>query len=199
MFKNTKLAVACLVALSAFMMTGCKKTPDTKPVERVVEEVDEETGIIELRALHKCDTLNIDGHSYIYTYDFGRNDSLPVVRNPQGLDYYDNDVHLTVTRDGESLVDKTYTQLSLRDQTPEAFHKHSALVGFTFNYAKADDHSALHFIITVGDPDETADMVYPMELKVNFDGSVEINKASNLETEPVRQGMTIDPPADGSI
>lgn len=199
MYINTRLAFAVLVALSALVMTGCKKTTQPKPAERIVEEVDVETGIIELRALHKCDTLSIDGHTFIYTYDFGRNDSLPVVRNPQGLDYYDNDVHLTVTRDGAPLLDKTYTQASLRDYTPEAFHKNSALVGFTFNYAKADDHSALHFIITVGDPDETADMVYPMELKVNLNGSVEISKAANLETEPVRRGMTIDPPTDGSI
>ena len=80
---------------------------------------------------------------------------------------------------------------------PADFLKSSTLVGVNYNFTKRDeDRSALYFIVTVGDPDETSDMVYPLELKVATDGSFSIKKAENLETAPISTGLNIDPSED---
>lgn len=194
--KTLKNALIALLAIAAIACNGDKK-PNLP--ERIVEDVDPNTGIISLRDYTLGDTITVAGKPYRYTLRFEHVDSMPVLINPQGLEYHESRATITIQRaDSTTLFSRTYTKTSFRDQVPADFLKSSTVVGVNYNYMKIDDHSAFYFILTVGDPDETSDnMAYPLELKVSPDGSTyTIKKAENLETEPLRPGLNVDPSED---
>ena len=193
--KTIKTAAFTLLTL---LTLACANEKKPEPPQRVVEDVDAETGIISLRNYTIDDTITIGGNIYQYTCQFEHVDSMPVLINTQGLEYHECRVSIKINRQGKSIFDKTFYKNSLRDYVPADFLKTSTLVGVNYNYIKREaDRSALYFILTVGDPDETSDnMAYPLELRVNTDGTYSIQKAENLETAPLRPGLNIDPGED---
>ena len=195
LMKTIKTAALALLALMAIACNS-EKTPPSN--ERIVEDVNPQTGVISLRDYTLKDTITISGKLYKYTCTFEHVDTLPVFMNPQGLEYHESRVRIDIKREGESVFSKTFYKNNFRDNVPADFLKTSTLVGVNYNFMKREsDRSAFYFIITVGDPDETSDnMAYPLELKVATDGSFSIKKAENLETEPLSPGLNIDPSED---
>jgi hypothetical protein len=193
--RTLKIASMALLTLMAIACTNEKKPPVT---ERIVEDVNPQTGIISLRDYTINDTISINGKLYKYTCTFEHVDTLPVLMNPQGLEYHESRVRIDIKQNDSNVFSKTFYKNNFRDQVPADFLKTSTVVGVNYNFMKRDtDRSAFYFIITVGDPDETSDnMAYPLELKVATDGSYSIKKAENLETEPLHPGMNIDPSED---
>ncbi len=193
--RTLKIASMALLTLMAIACTNEKKPPVT---ERIVEDVNPQTGIISLRDYTINDTISINGKLYKYTCTFEHVDTLPVLMNPQGLEYNESRVRIDIKQNDSNVFSKTFYKNNFRDQVPADFLKTSTVVGVNYNFMKRDtDRSAFYFIITVGDPDETSDnMAYPLELKVATDGSYSIKKAENLETEPLHPGMNIDPSED---
>ncbi len=193
--RTLKIASMALLTLMAMACTNEKKPPVT---ERIVEDVNPQTGIISLRDYTINDTISINGKLYKYTCKFEHVDTLPVLMNPQGLEYHESRVRIDIKQNDSNVFSKTFYKNNFRDQVPADFLKTSTVVGVNYNFMKRDtDRSAFYFIITVGDPDETSDnMAYPLELKVATDGSYSIKKAENLETEPLHPGMNIDPSED---
>lgn len=192
--KTLKTAVVALLALGAIACTDVKK-PTTQ--ERIVEEVDPQTGIISLREYTLGDTITINGKRYKYSLRFEPVDTMPVLMNSQGLEYHESRAAITITHDSTKVFSKTFYKSNFRDHVPANFLKTSTVVGVNYNFMKIDDRSAFYFIVTVGDPDETSDnMAFPLELKVATDGSYTIKKAENLETEPLRPGLNVDPSED---
>ncbi len=194
--RTLKIASMALLTLMAMACTNEKKPPVT---ERIVEDVNPQTGIISLRDYTINDTISINGKLYKYTCTFEHVDTLPVLMNPQGLEYHESRVRIDIKQNDSNVFSKTFYKNNFRDQVPADFLKTSTVVGVNYNFMKRDtDRSAFYFIITVGDPDETSDnMAYPLELKVATDGSYSIKKAENLETEPLHPGMNIDPSVAG--
>jgi len=193
--RTLKIASMALLTLMAMACTNEKKPPVT---ERIVEDVNPQTGIISLRDYTINDTISINGKLYKYTCTFEHVDTLPVLMNPQGLEYHESRVRIDIKQNDSNVFSKTFYKNNFRDQVPADFLKTSTVVGVNYNFMKRDtERSAFYFIITVGDPDETSDnMAYPLELKVATDGSYSIKKAENLETEPLHPGMNIDPSED---
>ena len=193
--KTIKTAALALLALMAIACNNEKKPPVN---ERIVEDVNPQTGVISLRDYTLKDTITVGGKLYHYTCTFEHVDSLPVFMNPQGLEYHESRARIDIQREGTSVFSKTFYKNSFRDYVPSDFLKTSTVVGVNYNFMKREsDRSAFYFIITVGDPDETSDnMAYPLELKVAPDGSISIKKAENLETEPLNPGLNIDPSED---
>ena len=193
--RTLKIASMALLTLMAMACTNEKKPPVT---ERIVEDVNPQTGIISLRDYTINDTISINGKLYKYTCTFEHVDTLPVLMNPQGLEYHESRVRIDIKQNDSNVFSKTFYKNNFRDQVPADFLKTSTVVGVNYNFMKRDtDRSAFYFIITVGDPDETSDnRAYPLELKVATDGSYSIKKAENLETEPLHPGMNIDPSED---
>ena len=184
--------------MMALMAMAC--TSEKKPVTTVreIEDVDPTTGIISLRDYTIDDTITIGGKLYKYSCGLEHVDSMPTVINTQGLEYHESRVRISVSRDNTTVFDKIFYKNNFKDRVPAEFLKSSTMVGVNYNFIKRDeDRTALYFIVTVGDPDETSDnMAYPLELKVAPDGSFSIKKAENLETAPISTGLNIDPSED---
>lgn len=192
--KTLKIAVATLLVMMAM---GCNNDKTPPKVQRVIEEQDPETGIISLRDYTINDTITIGGKLYHYSCSLEHVDSMPVLINPQGLEYHESRVNISIKNDNSTIFQKTFYKRNFHEQVPAAFLKTSTMVGVNYNVTKRDeDRSAFYFIVTVGDPDETSDMSYPLELKVTPDGSFSFKKAENLETGPLTNGLNIDPSED---
>jgi hypothetical protein len=192
--KTLKISVAALLTL---MTMGCNNNPQ-KPTEQPTKlESSVETGIQALRDYTLQDTITIGGRLYNYTCALTHDESQPSLINPQGTEYYESQVSIAIRRDSTNVFKKVFHKNNLREYIPAQFLKTSTMVGVNYNFNKRDeDRSAFYFIITVGDPDVTSDMVYPLELKVATDGSYSLKKAENLETGPLSDGLTVEPRED---
>ena len=192
--KTLKTSVAVLLAL---MTMACNGDPK-KPTEQVTTPGGSvETGIQSLRDYTLKDTITIGGRLYNYNCALTHDESQPSLINPQGIEYYESLVSITIRRDSTNVFKKTFRKNDFREHVPAQFLKTSTMVGVNYNFNKREeDRSAFYFIITVGDPDVTSDMVYPLELKIATDGSYSLKKAENLETGPLSDGLTVDPLED---
>lgn len=184
----------------ALCLVACRGNQTPQPEERVVEEINPETGIISLRDYTFSDTITIGGKLYDYTYSLEHIDSMPVLINPQGLEYTESRVRISIRQGETAVFDKAFYKSNFSDIVPTDFLRTSTMVGVNYNFTKREeDHTAFYFIVTVGDPDETSDMAYPLELKVAPDGTYSFKKAENLETESLTPGLNIDPSTDASV
>ena len=192
--KTLKTSVAVLLALMTMACDGIqqKHTEQTTTQGGYVE-----ASIQSLRDYTLQDTITIGGRLYNYTCALTHDESQPSFINPQGIEYHESLVSITIRRDSTNVFKKTFQKNNFREYVPDTFLKTSTMVGVNYNFNKRDeDRSAFYFIITVGDPDVTSDMVYPLELKVSTDGSYSLKKAENLETGPLSDGLTVDPRED---
>ena len=194
---NKNILSAAVPMLLALAMTACKGEATQKIETRVIEDVDSVTGIVSLRDYTYDDTITVAGHTYRYSYTLEHVDTMRTVVNPQGIEYQESRVRISVKQGDRQIFNKTYYKRDFRDFVPRDILSTSTMVGVNYNFTKRDeDRSALYFIVTVGDPDETSDMAYPLELKVMPDGSSSIKKAENLETESLNPGLNVDPSED---
>lgn len=192
--KTLKTSVAVLLTL----MTIACNSNQPKPTEQTTTlQGSVETGIQALRDYTLKDTITIGGRLYNYTCTLAHDETLPSIINPQGAEYYESQVCIAIRRDSTDVFKKVFHKNNLREYVPAQFLKNSTMVGVNYNFNKRDeDRSAFYFIITVGDPDVTSDMAYPLELKVATDGSYSLKKAENLETGPLSDGLTVEPRED---
>lgn len=189
-------------AAAAFLLTCCngKKTADDVD-ERFVEKIDEKTGVASLSSYTDGDTISINGKLYKYTYDFHDVDSLPHVVYASGTEYRDNEVKLVIKRDSSNFVEKTFTKGSFKSYVPEKLYQTSGLIGFTYNIDRRlrDQFDALYFIATIGNLDDAEEIAYPLEIRIDTDGGMTIKKYEDIETEPLRNGLTVDPSTDDGV
>ena len=192
--KTTIFTLICAAAL----LYSCQPKKQRPVIETTIETPPTETGIGRLREIHMNNKITVAKETYNYKYDFVSDESLPVVRNPQGDDYYDNKVTLSIKHGGKEIFNRTFTKNDFARLVPKQFMENSALVGFTYNYTKSETIDSLFFVATVGDPDETADMVFPIQLRISKNGQMTMEKAMGLDTEPLNP-MTVDPDIDGGV
>lgn len=188
------------ISLLAIFLVSCKGNQPQQPEERVIEDINPETGVISLRDYTFSDTITIGGKLYDYIYSLEHVDSMPILINPQGLEYTESRVKISIKQGDREVFDKVFYKSNFHDIVPTEFLKTSTMVGVNYNFTKREeDRSAFYFIVTIGDPDETSDMAYPLEMKVATDGTYSIKKAEHLETESLNPGLNIDPSADASV
>lgn len=149
--------------------------------------------IIDLGTIERSDTFTLRGKVYRYEFRLASVDSLPIIVNSDGTRYYDNDVTLTVRHDSTVVLRRRFTKHSFASHVPADQMRNSALVGFSFDFTHADDHNYLRFIATVGDPDETTGVNYPVEVRVAPDGTYSLEPAEDFETESLFEGINEDP------
>ena len=95
------------------------------------------------------------------------------MEDASGNKYYDNKVHLLITRaDGSTFVDKTYTRADFSKYVDAGVAKKWGLTGFNFDNV-AD--GKLTFAIAIGSPDEMADNEFvPLTLLIDSQGGTSV-------------------------
>jgi len=156
-------------------------------ISNAIQSIKERKGTIE----HK-----LGGKKYICTFKLASDTTLKVVTNPMDYQYYDNKVTLEIKSDGKSVLNASFTKNYFKEGIPEKFFKTSGLIGFTYNYDKENDPSGIHFIATIGDPDESSDISCAFDIKITANGQISYEKLKDRDMMPIGQGMTIDPPEE---
>lgn len=188
------------MAAIAAMLCACKgKTTNDPNGDSIWVAPQQSNAIIDLGILERNDTITVRGKLYHYSYRFAPVDSLPVITNPDGSRYHDNDVQLTVRRDSTVVLKRHFTKHSFASMVPKGELSKFALVGFSYNLNHADDHSQLRFIATVGDPDETSGIFYPVEIRISPDGSYSLHTVEDFETESPFEGLNVEPTEDMGV
>lgn len=195
---NTPKSLSLLLITAALI--SCNKSKTEKTIETVTPKQVETTNVtIKKESFSNSGKVTVKGKEYEYKFTFNPCDSLPIVTNSVGQKYYDNIVDLIITEGERKIYKHTFEKTSFNEIVPANFMQTSALVGFNYNYNKENDHSAFFFIVTVGDPDDSAELSYPMELTIETNGRWSVKKAENLDTEPINQGMSQDPQSDSGV
>lgn len=193
-----------LATLSMLMISCGNNTPSEaeQTDERFVEKIDEKTGIASLQEYSDSSDITIGEKDYRYKFDFHHVDSLPHIKyEATGAEYYDNEVILEIKRGDEPFVKKTFTKSSFKSYVPEKLWKTSGLIGFTYNIDRrlSNKNDAFYFIATIGNLDDAEEIAYSLEIRIDTDGGMLINKYEELETQPISNGLTIDPSADDGV
>ena len=190
------------LAAIAFLVASCsgnnKEKDKDEKTEHIFETINKETGERSLKSYEQSDTITIKGKLYNYKFKFSPVDSLQHIINAQGLKYLDNSVELLISLDSSVVIKKTFLKTTFRSYVPEKIWEGTGLVGFSYNFIRSE-RDAFYFIATIGDPDETADVSYPLEIRLTTDGGMTIEKAQNLDTEPLREGLNIDPSENDGV
>lgn len=186
---------ACAILGATASLSSCKGNDrDTAAQDTLWTRPAAQDSIIALDPIAYRHAVTLGSSRLTYEYRMQPCDSLPVITNADGARYYDNEVELTVWRDDSvRLFHRRFLKRDFAEYAAGGNLDRVGLVGFSYNPMKADDTSALYFLATVGDPDESAGVNFPVELRVTPSGSLTMQRAEDMETEPLQDGLNQEP------
>ncbi len=114
-----------------------------------------------------------NGAEYVINIARDADHSLPLIEDQSGTKYYDNRVHLTITRkDGTKFFDREFTRGDFARYTDFPYARHWGLTGFNFDSVR---ECGLSFAIAIGSPDEMADNEFvPITLVIDRNAHITI-------------------------
>ena len=124
----------------------------------------------------------VNGNKYNYTYEFSYSDSLPIVTNSSDCKYYDNQIKLSIAKDGKNVYSATFTKSTFKRFIPEELYNTIVLMGFNFNYNKEDEHDKFYFVASVGDPDDE-EYYIPIDVSITANGELTLNSFIDSDNE----------------
>lgn len=195
MSKHTFLLLAGIggICLCAFFASCSEHKKDEQPQNSQWKQSEERDEIISLAPLSYKGTATVDGKRLSYEYRMEAVDSLPIIVNSDGTRYYDNVVYLTVLGDNSAtLLKRKFLKTDFAQYVSAENMRRSGLVGFSINPETDSTSQALRFIATVGDPDETSGVNFPMDIRVTPTGSISMRPAENIETAPLNNELSQD-------
>jgi len=112
--------------------------------------------------------------------------SLPIVKDENSQEYYDNTIALRIQRaDGSDFINRTFKKNDFTSHiTDNKFAQDGALLGIVFDKDRSDnDPSHLYFATSVGSPDFRSDEFIPLILIIDRNGNMTIRLDDTMDTE----------------
>ncbi len=117
---------------------------------------------------------------YDVTINRRADESLPIIEDTDGKQYYDNKITVKITRpDGTTFFNKTFSKSDFSSYVSSDYMKQSALLGIVFDEVSGDN---LIFAASVGSPDVLSDEYVPLMLTISRMGNITIKKDTRLDT-----------------
>ena len=177
-----KFSVLALFAL-VLMLAACGHKNDKKNVSSV------DTGQIALAQEQgpghdDSQTIPTDvewsGHKYHILVERTPSDSLAQVKDRFGDPFLDNQVTITITRDGEELTKRVLTKADFSAQTEVAKSTNLVLGGIAFSNV---DEKGFHFGAQFNLPgDDEGGLIYKLTLPLSGQGAPVIERDTNQDT-----------------
>ena len=174
---NKKMTLILLAALT--LLGGCKEKKQTQDiiapprVENIQPSEPER-----MQPYSKTWPVQWLGKAYKVTVNRVSNDSLPIVRDEMGMEFYDNTITLEVRRaDGSVAISKTFTKANFDAYLDNNYRKAGILEGLVFDEV---DGRYLEFAASVSLPQ--TDEYIPLEVKIDNFGDVKIERDSEMDT-----------------
>lgn len=195
MSKHTFLVGVGICGICACsLLTSCSEHKKNEQPQRLQwSQSDEQDEIISLPPLSYRASAVLAGKRLTYEYGMEAVDSLPIIVNVDGTRYYDNVVFLTIWgEDSKVLLKRKFLKEDFTKYVSTENMRCLGLVGFSINPETKADSQELHFIATVGDPDETSGVNFPVDIGVDALGNISMKPAENTETAPLNRELSQD-------
>ena len=160
------LLMGCLCALSSCesKKKENKNIITTKPVTKVKKGIQSMSDYAQSRVIEWL------GNSYTVSTERKADTSLPLCKDEQGNEYYDNRITVSITRkDGSVFFKRTFTKTDFAQYAKGSYGRDGALLGVVFNTIKND---ALLFAASVGSPDNMSDNFVPIVVRISRTGAL---------------------------
>lgn len=173
--------IISLSILSAFALSACgghgSATTESDSVsDYIVDDVNGD-GVQRMTVYNYADTVSIGSHSYAYVIHREAVDSLPTVKDEDGIVYADNAYRLTISRDGQPLLDRHFTKRSFASYISAEMKQKGILDGMMQDASLP----GLAFAVSVSLPQ--SDMVEPLLLTVDASGGISIERDLRSEND----------------
>lgn len=120
------------------------------------------------------------GHKYHILVERIPGDSLAQVKDRFGDPFLDNQVTITITRDGEALAKRVFTKALFAGQPEVASAKNLVLGGIAFSSV---DERGFHFGAQLNLPgDDEGGLIYKLTLPLSAQGNPAIERDTNQDT-----------------
>ena len=170
-----KTLLLLLAALIAVGLGACKEKEKSKDIiTKMPQKVKQQTGPRVMASGKIPDkTISWAGGEYTISIDREADKDLPLIEDASGNKYYDNTVHLRITRkDGTTFFDKVFSRRDFAKYTDFNYAKNWGLTGFNFDTVEGNN---ILFAIAIGSPDEMADDEFvPITLCINMQGETSV-------------------------
>lgn len=174
-----KITVLFTMLMAVAFMMSCEKEKKSTVHNNIIVPPREEKVVDTL--VHKMNTTeNVEvvkwlGNSYKVAVRRHTSDSLSVVTDNNGKRYRNNIIKMKITRaDGSVFFEKNFTKSLFDSYVDEAYLSKNVILGLVFNDA---DASGLHFLGSVGSPDELSEEYIPFIVTISRMGDVSVEKA----------------------
>lgn len=174
-----KITVLFTVLMAAAFMMSCEKEKKSTVHNNIIvpprEEKVVDTLVHKMNTTENEETVRWLGSSYKVTVRRHTSDSLSVVTDNNGKRYRNNVIKMKITRaDGSVFFEKNFTKNLFDSYVDEAYLSKNVILGLVFNDA---DASGLHFLGSVGSPDELSEEYIPFIVTISRMGDVSVEKA----------------------
>lgn len=161
------------------IMVSCEKEKKSTIRSKIIvpprEEVVVDTLIHKMNPTDNEETVKWLGSTYKVAVSRYTSDSLSVVTDSNGKRYRNNVISVRITRaDGSVFFEKKFTKSLFNDFVDEAYLSKNVILGLVFNDA---DSNGIHFLGSVGSPDELSEEYIPFIVTISRMGDVNIERA----------------------
>ena len=168
---NILLITLLMGANLLFSCTKKKEQSEDIVVEKVVAKP--QKTISNMPKDHLEGNITWGGIKYIYKINRTVNETLPTVTN-HNIKYHDNEITVNILRvDGSEFFKKTYTKSNFTNVLPTISNKTGVLLGI--NFLKVENNN-LHFIVSVGAPDDNYEEFYYTQLVIDNTGATHLEE-----------------------
>lgn len=174
-----KISALLIVLMALTFTVSCEKEKKTTVHNNIIVPPREEKVVDTL--IHKMNPTDNEeavkwlGSTYTVAVHRHTSDSLSAVTDNNGKRYRNNVIKMRITRaDGSVFFEKNFTKNLFDDFVDEAYLSKNVILGLVFNDA---DSNGLHFLGSVGSPDELSEEYIPFIVTISRMGDVSVEKA----------------------
>ena len=174
-----KISVLLTVLMALSLTISCEKEKKTTVHNNIIVPPREEKVVDTL--IHKMNPTDNEeavkwlGSTYRVAVSRHTSDSLTVVTDNNGKRYRNNIISMRITRaDGSVFFEKNFTKSLFGDYVDEGYLAGNVILGLVFNNA---DDQGLHFLGSVGSPDDLSEEYIPFNVTISRMGDVSVEKA----------------------
>lgn len=173
-----KILILCTAAFTAMLFAACGGESEKKTDASVSRPERTEPKIVAMPTIDFSDSVKVGSHSIVYSLHREADDSLAIVKDEEGYEFYDNYYLLNIKKDGAQFFRRRFTKASFNAYIDEGFRKYGVLDGFRFLEVKDGN---ICFSASVSYPE--SDMVTPLMLSIAPDGSYSVEQMHILDVE----------------
>ncbi len=175
------IAFSLLLTIIVAIASSCGRKKSSNVIIAPKPEVVKPSAPVRMSEYTHTDNVEWLGKTYKVEVIRSVADSLPMVKDDQGMKYFDNMIRVKVIRpDGTEFFNRLFSKAAFKDYIDDNTRNHGVLLGVVLDKAEGDN---LILGASVGSPDILSDEYIPLLITISRMGNVSIARDSHLDSE----------------